>query len=49
MDLQGQNGLLSTYREGYRARGPLAFVIAATLVGFYTCLLYTSDACRRAI
>ena len=40
MDLQGQNGLLSTYREGYRARGPLAFVIAATLVGFYTVLYW---------
>jgi ferredoxin-type protein NapH len=40
MDLQGQNGLLSTYRESYRARGPLAFVIAATLVGFYTVLYW---------
>jgi hypothetical protein len=40
MDLQGQNGLLSTYRESYRARGPLAFVIAAALVGFYTVLYW---------
>ena len=40
MDLQGQNGLLSTYRESYRTRGPLAWLIAATLVGFYTVLYW---------
>ena len=41
MDLQGQNGLLSTFRENYRSRGVLAFVIAFGLLGFYLVLYFT--------
>jgi len=41
MDLQGQNGLLTTWREGWRARGPLAYVAAVGLTGFYLLLYFT--------
>ena len=39
MDQQGQNGLMDTYRDGLRTRGPLAYVLSALLIVFY-CLLY---------
>jgi polyferredoxin len=48
MNLQGQNGLLSTYRDRFRTRGVLAWVIAATLVGFYT-LLYWEERFSAAL
>ncbi len=41
MDLQGQNGLLSTFREGWRSRDPRAYLIAAVLIGFYLTLYFT--------
>jgi len=41
MDLQGQNGLLSTYREPHRTRGVSAFVVAFGLMGFYAALYFT--------
>ncbi len=41
MDLQGQNGLLTTWREGWRARGPLAWVAALLLTAFYLDLYFT--------
>lgn len=41
MDQQGQNGLMSTYREGWRSRGWLGYVIAALLTGFYLVLYFT--------
>jgi ferredoxin-type protein NapH len=43
MDLQGQNGLMATYREPYRNRSFVAFVVAALLMSFY-CTLYFTDA-----
>ena len=43
MDLQGQNGLLGTYREPWRTRNAVAYLIAALLIAFYT-LLYFRDA-----
>jgi polyferredoxin len=46
MDLQGQNGLLSTYREGYRRRGAAGIVIAVVLIGFYL-VLYFEDSVAR--
>jgi polyferredoxin len=42
MDLQGQNGLLSTFREGWRSRNALGVVVAIVLFAFYT-TLYFSD------
>ncbi|MEM7138322.1 MAG: 4Fe-4S binding protein [Myxococcota bacterium] len=39
MDQQGQNGLLSTYREGWRNRSWLGIAISASLIIFY-CFLY---------
>ena len=48
MDLQGQNGLLSTYREAFRARGVAAWLVAATLVSFYT-VLYWEDRLSGAL
>lgn len=42
MDLQGQNGLMSTFRESWRNRGATAFLVAFLLIGFYT-LLYFRD------
>lgn len=43
MDLQGQNGLLATYRESWRSRGVLGFAAAIILTAFY-CLLYFTTA-----
>lgn len=42
MDLQGQNGLLSTYREPYRTRNVTSVLVALVLMGFY-CMLYFTD------
>lgn len=43
MDLQGQNGLLRTFREGWRTRSPLAYGIAIGLVSFYSVLYFTTS------
>ena len=43
MDLQGQNGLLSTFRQPWRTQGLTAWLIAATLVAFYTVLYFSSQ------
>lgn len=40
MDQQGQNGLLSTFREGWRARRLSAWLIAIVLTGFYLWLYF---------
>ena len=42
MDLQAQQGLMSTYREAWRNRGVVGWVASAALVTFY-CLLYWTD------
>ncbi len=42
MDLQAQQGLMSTYREAWRTRGWPAWVWTFALVGFY-CVLYWTD------
>jgi polyferredoxin len=42
MDLQAQQGLMSTYREAWRTRGASAWVLTALLVGFYCTLYWTS-------
>lgn len=39
MDLQAQQGLMSTYRQAWRNRGIGGWVMAALLIGFY-CVLY---------
>lgn len=51
MDLQGQNGLLTTWREGWRARGRAAWICAALLTGFYLDLYFTDhlEPAARAI
>ncbi len=41
MDQQGQNGLMRTFREPWRSRGALAYVVAALLTGFYVVLYWT--------
>lgn len=41
MDQQGQNGLMSTFREGWRSRNWIAFAVAAALIGFYVVLYFT--------
>ena len=41
MDLQGQNGLMATYRQAWRARGLGAWVVAGALVGAYLLLYFT--------
>jgi ferredoxin-type protein NapH len=41
MDLQAQEGLMATYREGYRSRGALGYAIALLLTGFYLVLYFT--------
>jgi polyferredoxin len=46
VDLQGQNGLMHTYREGWRNRNPLGIAIAVSLIGFYL-LLYFEDKAER--
>lgn len=40
MVLQGQNGLMSTWREGWRSRGWSAWLIAALMIGFYVDLYW---------
>lgn len=40
MDLQGQNGLLSTYREGWRNRNAVGVAISVLLVLFYVVLYW---------
>lgn len=42
MDLQGQNGLMPTYRESWRRRGAVAWAIAALLTAFYLVLYFTA-------
>ena len=44
MDLQGQNELLSTFRQGWRARRASAWLIAALLIGFYLWLYFEDRA-----
>lgn len=41
MQLQAQEGLLSTYREPWRRRGLTAWLLAAGLTGFYVLLYFT--------
>ncbi len=41
MNLQGQNGLMSTWREGWRARGLSAWLIAGILISAYLLLYFT--------
>ena len=41
MDLQGQNGLLHTYREGFKTRGVLGILLSFGLTGFYLALYFT--------
>jgi ferredoxin-type protein NapH len=41
LDLQGQNGLMSTYREGWRTRSPLGVAIGLGLISFYCVLFFT--------
>ncbi len=43
MDLQGQNGLDNTFRESWRNRGVVAWVVAGTLISFYTLLYFGGD------
>ena len=42
MQLQAQEGLLSTYRVGWQNRNGLGWLITSLLVGFY-CVLYWTD------
>jgi polyferredoxin len=42
VDAQGQDGLLSTHREGYRTRNATAIVVALALMAFY-CVLYFTE------
>lgn len=44
MDEQGQNGLISTYREGWRSRNAMAMAIAALFVAFYVVLYWEQHA-----
>ncbi|MGD8318752.1 MAG: 4Fe-4S binding protein [Myxococcales bacterium] len=48
MDQQGQNGLLSTYRHGWRSRNAMGMVIATLLVLFYV-VLYWEDHARSLL
>jgi ferredoxin-type protein NapH len=41
MDLQAQEGLMSTFREPWRVRGVLGIAIAIVLTAFYTLLYFT--------
>lgn len=41
MDLQGQDGLLSTYRDPHRTRGASAYLVAGVLIAFYSALYFT--------
>ena len=51
MDAQGQNGLLSTFREGWRNRSLVGVAIAMALIGFYVTLYFTDwwDPVARAL
>jgi len=51
MDAQGQNGLLSTFREGWRNRSLVGIAIAVALIGFYVTLYFTEwwDPVARAM
>lgn len=40
MYLQGQNGLMATWRERWRSRGWMAWLISALLIGFYVDLYW---------
>ena len=40
MDQQGQNGLLATYREGWRNRSPAGVLMSLALVIFYVVLYW---------
>ena len=40
MDLQAQEGLLSTWREGWRTRNVVATILALALVAFYVVLYF---------
>jgi polyferredoxin len=42
MDLQAQNGLMTTYREGWRNRSALGWVVSLGLIAFY-CTLYWTE------
>lgn len=48
MDLQAQEGLLSTFRSRWRTGGVVAWVIALFLIAFYT-LLYFRDPITSAV
>ena len=41
MYLQGQNGLMNTFKESWRSRGPLAYLVAGGLISFYLILYFT--------
>ncbi|MGF1468847.1 MAG: 4Fe-4S binding protein [Sandaracinaceae bacterium] len=43
MDLQGQNGLDRTFREGWRSKNGTAWLIAVALILFYLDLYYLAD------
>ncbi|MEM9190192.1 MAG: 4Fe-4S binding protein [Myxococcota bacterium] len=43
MYAQGQNGLLSTYREGWRNRNPLGIAISLALILFYLILYFETN------
>ena len=40
MDLQAQEGLLSTWREGWRTRNVVAIALSLALVAFYVVLFF---------
>ena len=42
MDQQGQNGLLQTFRQGWRNRSPVGVAIALSVIAFYLVLYFTS-------
>ena len=43
MDQQGQNGLLTTWREPWRSRGVAAYVVAFLLLALYAVLYFHDD------
>lgn len=43
MDQQGQNGLLSTFRESWRTRGPVGVAVSLGLIVFYLLLYFTDQ------
>ena len=42
MHLQAQEGLMTTYRQGWRTRGILGWAVSLSLIAFY-CVLYWTD------